>query len=304
MPQRPRVGYVPAVVRVTCFLGLLLLTPAPALACPCASGDPAIVAAPPARPTIVRLLGEGRLTFDAYGALGIDRADVTEVRVESTLMVMPVDRLTLSLLVPVAYREVVRANLARETVFGLADPELRGRFTLLRGHLEGLHELDLVVGIDLPISPEMSRPDGTPISMEAMISSGSADPLAGLLYRYSGDPMGVTFALTWRLPTPGHQAMTMGPSLDGSVVVWGVIVPELVVRGAIDARYELAAQMPNGPMPNTGGGLVRVGGDVLVRPIPELSIGLGIRGPVIDAMLGDRDPGLTTSLFVSGDVAR
>lgn len=283
-----------------------LASPAPASACPCQSGDPA-VAAPPPRPSTgvtVRLLEEARLNLDAYGARGVDRADVIEVRTETTLSVVPVDRLTLSLLVPLAYREVVRANLARETVFGLADPELRGRFTLLRGHEGGLHELDAVLGVDLPISPEAFRPDGSPISMEAMIWSGSADPIAGLLYRFSGEPMGVALALTWRFPTPGHQAMTMGPSLDGNLVVSGTVVPELVIRGAIDARWELPAQMPNGPMPNTGGGLVRLGGDLLVRPVPELAIGLGVRAPVIDAMLGDRDPGVTASLLVSGDVAR
>jgi hypothetical protein len=290
-------------VLATAFL-LALAAPTPAHACPCQSGDPAVAApaAPPAPGVRVRLLGEVRLAFDAYGAPHVDRAEVTEVRLESTLVVSPVDRLTLSLLVPIAYREVLRANLARETVLGLADPELRGRLTLLRGREGGLHELDAVVGIDLPISPEAFRPDGSPISMEAMVWSGSADPLAGLLYRFTGDPVGVTLAATWRFPTTGHQGMTMGPSLDGNLLVPWTIVPELLVRAAVDARWELPGRMDDAVMPNTGGGLVRVGGDALVRPIPELAIGLGVRAPALDLMLGQRDPGLTASLLVSGDL--
>ena len=286
---------------------LLALVPTPVRACPCQSGDP-VLTAPPARPAgpplLVRVLVEGRLALDAYGVPGIDRADVTELRLESTLVVSPIDRLSVSLLVPLAHREVVRANLSRETVFGLADPELRARFTVLRGHAGGRHELDVVAGVDLPVAPEARRPGGDAISMEAMIASGSADPLLGLAYRFVGDPVGVALALTWRLPTPGHQAMTMGPSLDGALVVSGAVLPVLLLRGALEARWELPAQMPEGPMPNTGGGLVRAGGDVLVRALPELAIGAGVRGPVLDGMLGERDPGLTASVLVAGEVAR
>jgi hypothetical protein len=294
-------------MRALPLLVLLSLVPAPSRACPCPSGDP-VITAPPARPTgpplLVRLLAEGRVSLDAYGTRGLDRADVTELRLESTLVVSPIDRLSLSLLVPLAHREVVRANLSRETVFGLADPELRARYTVLRSRAGGLHELDVVAGVDLPVSPEARRPDGAAISMEAMIASGSADPLAGLAYRFVGDPVGVALALTWRLPTTGHQAMTMGPSLDGALWVSGAVLPELIVRGAIEARWELPAQMPDGPMPNTGGGIVRVGGDVLARPLPELAVGVGVRGPALDLMIGERDPGLTASLLVAGEVAR
>ncbi len=282
------------------------LVPLPARACPCASGDPALtqVAPSPRGPAMFRLGSELRLTLDAYGAPQLDRAEVVEVRLENTVQFTPIEGLVFTLLVPIAYRDVTRANLAHEQVLGLADPELRVRFQLLRGgSLASRHELDGVVGIDLPIQPEMRRPDGTLVSMEAMIASGSADPLAGLLYRFREGPFGLTAALTWRFPTPGAADMTMGPSLDGALLLGGTVIPELSIRGAIEGRFELAAQMSSGPMPNTGGGLVRVGGDVLLSPTPELMIALGARGPVIDAMYGDRDPGVTASLMVMGEVS-
>jgi hypothetical protein len=109
-------------------------------------------------------------------------------------------------------------------------------------------------------------------------------------------------AVTWRFPTPGHQEMTMGPSMDVNLLLGGVLIEGLSLRGAAEARYELAAQMPGGPMPNTGGALVRIGGDLMWQPDPALSLGAGVRGPVIDAMNGDRDPGLTASAFVMGAV--
>lgn len=303
------VRYVRARMRVTATALLLAsLVASPARACPCASSDPALTqpsAPTPHGPAMFRLGAELRLTLDAYGEASIDRADVVEVRLEHTVQFTPLDGLVFTAIVPVAYREVTRANLSVERVLGLADPELRGRLRLLRAGSseEGFsHELDVVVGVDLPIQPEMVRPDGTPVSMEAMIASGSADPLAGLLYRFFEGPFGLVGALTWRIPTSGAQGMTMGPSLDGSLLLSGFVLRELSFRGAVEGRYELAAQMPNGPMPNTGGGLVRVGGDVLVHPVPELTIAAGMRGPVIDAMNGDRDPGITASLLVMGEV--
>lgn len=288
-----------------CIALAVWLSPLPAAACPCGTADPVLSQpAPPAGPRpSFRLGAEARLMLDAYGA-GADRADVIDVRLESSIQVTPIEILTLSLTAPVVYREVTRANFSHERVVALADPELRARLRLMSsGDVAiGLHLLDVLAGIDLPVMPDVPRPDGEPLSMEAMVASGSADPLVGLLYRFAQGPFHLATALTWRFPTTGHAAMTMGPSLDATLLAGGVLFGVLTLRGAVETRMELAARMPEGVMPNTGGALVRVGGDVVVQPMPGLSVGAGIRGPVVDAMNGDRDPGITASAFVIGEV--
>jgi hypothetical protein len=285
-------------------LGLQLVSSS-ARACPCGSADPVMVQplAVEAERPVLRFSGELRLMLDTYGA-GAARADVVDLRLETSVQWLPTEWLVLSLLAPVVYREVTTANLARERITALADPELRVRARLLEGGTteHGRHELWAAVGIDLPLMPDLLRPDGRPISMEAMVASGSADPLLNLLYRFDQGPLGMLLAVTWRFPTPGHQEMTMGPSMDVNLLLGGVLIEGLSLRGAAEARYELAAQMPGGPMPNTGGALVRIGGDLMWQPDPALSLGAGVRGPVIDAMNGDRDPGLTASAFVMGAV--
>lgn len=287
-------------------VGLALCgAPADARACPCAAGDPTLTGTSwgGTRPGRVRLGLEARWTTEGFGTRALDRADVEDARLEPSIAWSPTDWLVVSLVAPVAYRVVTRANLTREEHVGLADPELRLRVTLVRdAGSRPRNVLGASVAVDVPLTEVPRDEHGAPVSMEAMIGSGSADPSIGLWYVHRAGEWTIFGTAGWRFPTPGFGAMRMGPALDLAASVQWQPLAELALRLGPDARLELPAVMPDGPMPNTGGFSMRAGGDVVVAPVRELMITLGARVPFLQAMTGAHDLGVTVLGSVIGDL--
>lgn len=276
-----------------------------ARACPCQAGDPTLTGTSwgSARESRIRLSLEARWYTEGFGTRGLDRADVEDVRLEPSLAWSVTDWLVASLVVPVAYRTVTRTNLAREEHVGLGDPELRLRFTLVRdAGIRARNALGVSAAIDLPLMFETAARDGTPVSAEAMIGSGSADPSLGLWYVHSEGEWTFFGVAGWRFPTTGFGGMRMGPALDVLASLQWQPLRALAVRLGPDARLELAEVMGAQAMADTGGFSARAGGDVVWAPARELMLTIGVRVPFVELLHGAHDLGPTVLASVIGDI--
>ncbi len=287
-------------------LGLVMLLGAsPARACPCQAGDPTLSGTSwgAARAGRVRLSLEGRWSTEGYGTRGRDRADVEDLRLEPSVVWSPMDWLVFSIVAPVAYRTVSRTNLTHEEHVGLADPEVRLRVRLLSdaGRIPR-NTLGVSLGIDVPLMGEAHAQDGTPVSMEAMIGSGSADPSAGIWYVHHEGAWTLFAVAGWRFPTTGLAGMRMGLAFDAVATLQWQPLPELAFRLGPDARLEVPGTMSGAIMTNTGGFSARLGGDVVYAPTPEVMLTLGARVPFVQALHGAHDLGVTVLGSVIGDL--
>jgi hypothetical protein len=172
-------------VLVASLVALVVLPIGAARACPCQSGDPTLTGTSWGSTYAGRLRvgAEVRWYTEGYGVRGVDRADVSDVRIEPSLAWSPTDWLVLSVVAPVAYRSVTHTNLAVEDHVGLADPEIRARFTLLRDRaIAPRNVLGASLGVDIPLMGDVRAQDGSAPSMPAMIR----DALSYLRVHFGG----------------------------------------------------------------------------------------------------------------------
>lgn len=307
--RAPPRAYASTVVRPTApFLVVLcvLLWPADgARACPCQAGDPTLTGTSwgSTRANRVRLGLEARWYTEGFGTRGLDRADVEDVRLEPSVAWSATEWLVVSLVAPVAYRSVTHANLGREEHVGLADPELRLRFTLVRdAGIRARNALGVSAGIDVPLMFDTTAADGTRVSAEGAIGSGSADPSLGLWYVHSEGEWTCLAVAGWRFPTPGFGGMRMGPALDVLLSLQWQPLRELAIRLGPDARLELAEVVGSQVMAHTGGFSARAGGDVVWAPTRALMLTVGVRVPFAQLLNGAHDLGPTVLASVIGDI--
>ncbi len=239
---------------------------------------------------------------EGFGVPGGDRAEVNDVRLEPSFAWAPADGVLLSLVVPLAYRRVARANLAIEEHVAPADPELRLRVTLL-GRESGARDLlGVSVALDVPLMIAPTSAQGDAVRMESMIGSGSADPSFGLWYFHRDRDLDVLASAGWRFPTEGFDAMRMGPAFDGAATLQWRVIRELSLRLGLDARLEVPGTMHGARMAGTGGLFTRVVPEIVLVPQRQLAFTLGARLPLYQSLNDGRTLGPTVVLSFVGEL--
>ncbi|HEY7958133.1 MAG TPA: hypothetical protein VII38_22685 [Polyangia bacterium] len=279
----------------------------PARACAsCGCGDMTLTATGVERPyqNRVRAAVEER-----YGSLTLgDASYVQHIDfLRSTLAASwsPVDRLTLSALLPWVTSWVAPVGQPRETVNGLGDLELAARVVVFRErHFAPHHLLWLMAGLKFPTGPRAYDAAGYPFPDDDQPGTGSFDPFFGITYAwFSTDILSLYSSATYRLTTTGPRGYRRGSSLGVSSGLqvqpwtWGALV-----LGA-DVTWTAPDTLSSGgDSPSTGGTVVYLAPGLLWSPVTDLLVRVNVDVPVVRVLDGTQDVGPQVMLSVAYDI--
>jgi len=296
-------------VRGVCagLLGLVVAyAPQRALACAaCACGDPTLTVMGAQQPfeNRLRLALDLQTRTDALGRKGIDRVELNEQRLTLSIAYAPAAWLMLSVAVPSVRRELSDVTLAKDTVWGLSDIEVRARAFVFRDRALGpRHLLALVGGLRLPTAPLERDQSGAYRDSELQVGGGSFDPLGGVSYAFFANPWSLYVSEIVYVPTQGRADFRVGTSWRGTHAVQYQLLPELALRAGADFR--LAAPTMNGDVrePDSGGFVLFAAPALVWSPAPDLVVSLDAHVPVLNALIGHHDEGVFATLGAAYDV--
>jgi hypothetical protein len=270
----------------------------------CGCGDATLTALGVEQPFAGRLRSSLELSYrtDALGRPGVDELHLRELRADASIAWAPIDTLFLLASVPLLYRQAWDPSLATSDAWGVGDTELRAKWFVFRDRAFAPRLLlAATFGVKLPTAPWQSDSDGRRVPLEAQPGTGSLDSLLGAsASMFQGDVSAYASAqLSWPMLT--RAPLEPGRSLRGSLALQHQTLRWLALRAAADSRWDVASHEAGQRDPDSGGWVLFVGGDTLLSPAADLSISVGVRVPVVDALTGEHDEGPRASIAVIRD---
>jgi hypothetical protein len=285
--------------------GLCVLTARDARACAsCGCGDPTLTALGTEQPFAGRLRSSLELSYrtDSIGRAGIDRLELRELRADASAAWAPLASLFVVANVPLVHRQATDPSLAQTDAWGLGDVELRAKWFVLRDRAFAPRWLLAAVGgLKFPTAPWQSDGDGVRVPLEAQPGTGSLDLLLGpSVSMFQGD-VSAYASLQGSLPLTTRAPLEPGSSLRASLALQHQTLRWLALRAAADGRWDRPSREAGQRDPDSGGGVLFLGGDALFSPMLDLALSLGIRLPALDALHGAHDEGPRLSLALMRD---
>lgn len=305
--RAPRRGRVVRRLAPTLALAALLagtLTPQPAQACAsCACGDPTLTAMDRELPFAGRLRLSSVLSLrsERAGVPRVSEIEATEQRLTLATSWSPLDALTVALALPVVRRTATEVSGRRHQGYGLADVELRGRWTWSLGRGESRHLLMAHAGLDVPLLPELSV-DGVALPLEAQPSTGAFAGMVGAAYGLFEYPWSLYLSASARLSTEGHHATRAGPALLATASLQRQLGTSVAVRLSVDARADAAATEEGLDDPHSGGLLLMVTPELSWSPATDWILSAGLRVPAVVALRGEHAEGWGGTAGVTWDL--
>lgn len=284
---------------VSCAL-LVAVLAKPAKGCAvCACGDPTLTTAGTEQPFAGRLRSaiELRYRADSLGRPEIDESSLREWRVTVSTAWAPRADLFLVAEVPLSYRQVTDVTLAQNDVWGLGEIALSAKWFIFRDRelaprwLVALHG-----GLKLPTAPWHEDSSGDYLPLEAQPGSGSLDVSFGPSLAVFRGALSAYSSLYWVEPVLTRSLLAPGRSLRSSTALQYQLFDSLAGRLAGDLRWDQSSEEERRPDPNSGGWIAFVGGDVLLSPVTDSAIVLGVRLPALNRLHGAHDEGPVFSL--------
>lgn len=295
-------------MRLACVLALLatLLFAERARACAsCGCGDLTLTASGVERPyrNRVRAAIEER-----YGSLSTG-ADLNYRRVDflrSTLAAgwSPIDRLTISALLPWVTAWLAPAGAPTETVNGLGDLELSARAVVYRERgFAPHHLLWLSAGLKMPTGPRVYDDTGHPFSDDDQPGTGSWDPFFGATYAwFSEEIFSFYSSANYRLTTAGPRGYRRGSALGVSAALQMQPFRFAAFTLGADVTWVVPDTLANGSdAPSTGGTVGYLALGALASPLTDLLIRVTVDVPIVRVLDGVQNVGPQVSLSVAYD---
>jgi hypothetical protein len=270
----------------------------------CETGDPTLTVAGAELPLAGRLRSalELRRRTDSIGRPGLDEMQISELRAELSTVWSPVESVALMAAVPMLYRDVTDASLARSQAWGLGDLELRARWLCLRDRDFAPRWLFAwTLGAKLPLAPWHENARGERLPLEAQPGTGSLDLLLGPSLTWLHGTFSAYLSAHWSEPLATRDPLEPGRSLRGSLALQYQLVTWAAVRSAADGRWGQPSREDGVRDPDSGGYLLLGGVDALFRPWEDASVLLGFRLPVYQGLTGAHEEGPTVSLALLYD---
>lgn len=278
-------------MRTSCIAAVvaLVLAPAVGLACAtCACGDPTLTSMGAEQPFTgrLRLATSLRAWGHTEGEEAVDATTLRELRMDVSVAYAPVPWLFLSALLPLQARSVRDVSLARETAWGVGDVELSAKAFVYRDRdFSPRHLFSVLAGVKLPTAPTQYA-GRVPLSLDAQLGSGSVDPLLGVAYAHFRSEWSFLASATGYLPTRGREDFRAGASLRTTVAAQYQTSPRWALRLAADGRLASASDTRGVLDPVERGFVGFLSPDVLLSPVTDVVVQLGVRVPVVHLVHG------------------
>jgi len=286
--------------------GAVASFPATARACAtCTAGDPTLAQMgrePPFAGRVRTFAGLRHLSY-RIGRPNIDAVRVKEQRLALGASWSPTDWLTGAMTVPVAWRRVQYANLARDDTFDLGDVDVRLRVVAFRDRaFDPDHMLAVVAGTELATTVTLTDGQGNELPPDAHPGTGSWDPFLGVSYSFLRERFSFFSSLTGWFYAEGIGGLQNGPSLLGTVVgqwqpdrAWGL-------RLGADLRFQGAPKLRGDELDEGAGTVVWASPGVVFSPETDLVLSGTVRVPVVQALEGAHREGVVVELEVAVDL--
>ena len=139
------------------------------------------------------------------------------------------------------------------------------------------------------------------LPLEAQAGTGSWDLLAGPSYALFADSFSFYTSAQASFPVVTREELEPGVSLRVTLAPQLQLTEPVALRGAVEARADQVSEEGGEVEPDSGGLVVLAGGDLLVSPLLDLTLGAGARFPVVQALRGHHREGPVLNLALSYD---
>lgn len=250
----------------------------------------------------VRAAVTGQWRWDRIGRPGVDAIELSEQRIDSTVVYAPHPIVMFSVVVPALFRQVSDVTLATISTAGLGDIEARAKlFVWNDGAFPTRHQLATTLGLKLPTARTLRRVDGTLLPVEVQTGTGSFDPSLAVNYSFTAYPYALFASVTAIAPTYGVERFRASPSLRASIAGQYTFAEGWVMRMALDTRGDLKAEENGAPSRDSGGFVAYLSPDLLWQPIQDLVVMVGVRLPFLQALDGYHREGVILSSTIAYD---
>ena len=270
----------------------------------CDSGDPTLTALGTEQPFAGRLRSALALRYrtDAIGVPGVDRSNIRELRADLSSAWAPSEGWFIVANLPFIYRRVSDDSLAESEVWGLGDAELDAKWFAWQDRAFAPRQLlAFLGGVELPTGAWQKDAAGDYLPLEVQPGSGSLDLVLGASLTAFWGPASGWLSLRWLQPLLVRDALQPGSALWTSLALQHQLTSWLALRLGSELRWDQQSEEAGQPDPNSGGTILFGSGDLGWSPGADLTLWLGLRLPLVNALHGAHDEGASVSLVLAHD---
>lgn len=261
----------------------------------CGVGDPTLTIVGFEQPKAHRFRSSATVRHrnDRIGDPDFDQLQLSEQRIEFGAAYSPIDRLTLSMMMPVVRRLVTAVNLAETDIWAPGDLDFRMRGVIFRDReFAPRHLLSLIAGLEFPTSSIERDGDGRPLPLEFQSGTGSWDPIAGASYAMFLDPWSLYVSSIAVFPTEGVAETRAGNSFRQTVIAQFQPWSFLGFQVGAELRVDGPGFIEGLRDPNTGGHITYGTLGVVAMPHSSVLLHLTAAIPLVQRLDGAHEEGL------------
>jgi hypothetical protein len=236
----------------------------------------------PANGAEIAFKGRVRATVDARAGsfAARERAlEVTEVRVVPGMSATVTDTTTLALDVPLLQRTV--AGAAHGT---LGDAEARATYSLRRE----TRRLSLFALVKAPTSPIERDPNGAYVPTDLQPGCGSVMPGVGATFAFGPRIFSAWTTVSFLLPVRVRGGPHPGRSVRASFSAQVQPLAWLAFRAGAHGRFDSSGDIDGVTDARSGGGSLHLAPEIVVSPVTDLVLSVGVAVPAVQEMRGYR----------------
>jgi hypothetical protein len=229
---------------------------------------------------------------DRLGEPEVDQLTLSEQRMELAAAYSPIDRFTVSLMMPLVHRAVTAVNLAEANLWAPGDLELRLRGVIWRDRkLAPRHLVSLIGGLEFPTSSIETDAEGVPMPLEFQAGTASWDPIAGASYTMFFDPWSLYVSSVAIFPTKGVADTDVGTSFRQTVL--GQFQPWrfLGFQAGAEFRIDQPGYIAGVRDPDTGGHITYGTVGLIALPHQKLLLHATAAVPLVQRLDGNHEEG-------------
>ncbi|MCW5792418.1 MAG: hypothetical protein KIT72_18545 [Polyangiaceae bacterium] len=239
---------------------------------------------------------------DVMGDPGVDEIELTEQRLDLQVAWAPTSWLFLQGNLPILRRHTRDATWAEAETTGLGDLELRAKLFVYKDRPMPRHLIAVTPGATVPLSGFEHDARGEPLPIEAQPTFGTVAALLGVSYAHFFQPFSLYFSVNASYPigeSEGHHEV--GASLRGTAAFQHQALDWFAWRLGPDVRLDQRSAHHGMDDPHSGGAILFVSPELLVKPVTDWLLAVGASVPVVNELHGRHDESIVWRASVAVD---